>query len=364
MATRVGVNVYCYEILRALASLDEDFSLRIYLDKPPRDDFPVRQDQADIRVLPAGRLWTLRRLSRELRRDPPDAFLVPTMQFPLFAPCPKVAPVHETAFMYLTECWNAKRRRRTILLTRLVARRADHVMAISQAVRDDLVRLFHARPERITVAHYGVSEELHPCTDAAEIARVRKKYSLPERYFLFVGRLSPRKNIVRLIEAFESVRARHPGLPHKLVIAGDKGWLFEEIFERAERSPAKEAIQFLGYVSREDVPVLISEADLLALVALWEGFGIPVIEAMACGTAVLTSDRSALAEVAGDAALRVDPYDVSAIAEGLERMLVEETARKEWEVKGLEHVRKFTWEDTARKTLDALRSVAKPRQAS
>ena len=356
---RVGVNVYCHEIIRALAHAAADVRLRVYLDRAPLDDFPVTAAEAEIHVLPLVRRWTLRQLSRELRRDPPDVFLVPTLQYPCFTPCPKVAVAHETAFMYLPECWGRWQRFQTKSLLRLACRRAHHMMAITQVVKDDLVRWFHMPPDRVTVAHYGVSPELRPCTDQDAMRRVREKFSLPGRYVLFIGRLSPRKNVGRQIQAFETLLRRHPELPHHFVIAGDKGWMYDDIFAQAEQSPVKDRLHFLGLVHREDIPPLLAQADVLMQPALWEAFGIPVLEGMAGGVAVLTSDRSGLAEIAGDAAVRVDPHDVEAIANGLERLILDEDFRAEIVAKGLERAKNFTWEKTARITLAALRRAAR-----
>lgn len=360
--TRVGVNVYCYEIIRALARAADDVRLRVYLDQEPLDDFPVTAADAEIRVLPLMRRWTLRQLSRELRRDPPDVFLAPTPQYPFFSPCPKVAVAHETAFMYLPECWGRWQRFQTATMLRLACRRAAHMIAITEVVKEDLIRWFHITPDRVTVAHHGVSPQSHPCADTEMIRRVREKFALPERFALFIGRLSPRKNVSRQIQAFETLRRRHPELPHHFVIAGDKGWLYEDIFAQAAQSPEKDRIHFLGLVHREDIPPLLAQADVLMVPALWEAFGLPVLEGMASGVAVLTSDRSGLAEVAGDGAVRVNPYDVDAIADGLGRLIMDDAFRVDTVARGLKRARDFTWEKTAQITLEVLRRAAQSKQ--
>lgn len=355
--TRVGVNIYCQEIIRALAAMPERISLRVYLDQPPAPSFPDISGTADIRVLPRKPRWTLTQLARELRREPPDVFLITSLQYPIGVPCPKVAAVHETAFLYLPQYWGFLQRMRTIGLLRLTCRRADRLIAISNVVKQDLVKYLRVPPARISVAHYGIADSLRPVRDTAVIERVRQRLKLPERYFVFVGRLSPRKNVGRIIQAFETVCRRNPSLPHVFVIAGDKGWLTTELFQGVEHSSIRDRLVFSGYVPYEDVPVLISQADVLVMPALWEAFGMPVLEGMACGVPVLTSNRSGLAEVAGDAAVCVNPEDTAAIAHALEQLLLDESLRDTLREKGLAHAANFTWRKTAEKTIAICRQA-------
>jgi glycosyltransferase involved in cell wall biosynthesis len=167
--------------------------------------------------------------------------------------------------------------------------------------------------------------------------------------------------VVRIIEAYEMLRQRRPDLPHHLVFAGDSDWAAQPILEAAQRSPAHDYMQFLGHVGREDMAVLMSCANALILVSLCESFGIPVVEAMSCGTPVITSNNTAMPEIVGDAALLVDPYDVPAISEALERMMTDEGLQEDLRSRGFERARMFTWEKTARKTLEVLSTVADAR---
>lgn len=354
---RAGIGNYCHALLQAMAALDEEVSLRIYLDREPLADFPLAADNADIRILPSVKAWTFRRLSPEVRRDPPDVFFTTGIQLPVFCPCPKVATVLDLAYMTFPDHFTWRARLSAPLRARFAARSADHLLAISDATKQDLIRLLNVPEDRITVAHLGCSPQFGPCSDPVAIERVRQAHDLPDRYVLYVGRLQPRKNLPRLIEAFEECRRRRPDLPHQLVIAGDKGWLYDQIYAAAEHSSARDFIRFLGFVPNEDLPVLISEADVLALVSLWEGFGLPVVEAMACGTAVLTSNCSSLPEVAGDAAVTVDPHDSGAIADALGQLLSDDALRKDLEARGRVQARAFTWERTARTVLGTLQAV-------
>ncbi|HOV73510.1 MAG TPA: glycosyltransferase family 1 protein [Candidatus Hydrogenedentes bacterium] len=353
---RAGIGNYCLELLRAMQTLG-GARFRVYLDRAARAGFPVDETNTEIRILPPGRFWTQRILAAELRHHPPDVFLSPGLQLPIACRCPRVATVLDLAYFdyggYFT--WRARTRAR--IYTRTAACVATHWLAISQATAADMTAQLGIPASRITVTPLGVSATFRPGADTAQCRFIREKYRLVAPYLLYLGRIQPRKNLVRLMEAFAALRAGRSDLPHELIIAGDEGWLTSGIYEAARCSPAHDAIRFLGFVPEEDLPGLISCADALALVSLWEGFGLPVLEAMACGTPVIASNCSSLPEVAGEAAVLVDPFDISSIRNGLERLLADASLRADLSAKGIARSRLFSWENTARLTLQALGKV-------
>jgi len=355
---RAGVGNYCNELLRAMAPLAADDVLRLYLDAPPGGHFPGSGGTTEVAVLPKGRGWNQRILGRELRRNPPDVFFAPVLQVPLFIPCPVVGTVHDLAAFGFGGQFTWAMRHRSRLQTRYAVRRAQHLLAVSDATKADLIGRFHLSPDCITVTPHGVSEIFRPAGGREDAERLRGSYDLPDRYILYVGRIQPRKNLHRLIDAFAKIRHEAPDLPHRLILAGDRGWMDAPILEHARTSPATDFIQFIGHVDQCDLAPLMAHADMLALVSLWEGFGMPVLEAMACGTAVVVSNCSSLPEVVGDAGLTVDPYDVDAIASAIRSILDNDDLRDRLERRGLERAPEFTWERSARLTLEALRSVA------
>jgi glycosyltransferase involved in cell wall biosynthesis len=240
-------------------------------------------------------------------------------------------------------------------LERVVPRsleRADHVLADSENTRQDLIELFRLAPETITVVGAGVEERFRPITGEAIRQRVRRRYRLPERFILGLGMLEPRKNFTGLIAAYNQSSARHS---HHLVIAGGKGWLYEDIFAAAESSPAADRIHLIGFVADEDLPALYSLADLFAYPSHYEGFGIPIIEAMACGTPVVCADNSSLPEVAGEAALQLPATDTPALAEAMGRMLADAALRQKAIAAGLAQAKKFSWQAAARRLLAVYR---------
>lgn len=264
--------------------------------------------------------------------------------------------VHDLTFLVRPECAEAGLRR---YLTRAVPRalrRADLVLVDSQATADDLARLLGVAGPRVRLVYPGVDPRFRPLA-AAEVEPVRAALGLPEQFLLFVGTLEPRKNLVRLIEAF--ARLSEPGL--SLLIAGRKGWLYEEVFAAAERLDPGGRVHFLDFVDDRYLPALYNLARAFVYPSLYEGFGLPVLEALACGTPVVTADVSSLPEVAGEAAVLVDPQDVGAIAEGI-RLALDRHQRLR--AAGPTQARRFGWPAAARQLLacyDALRPVARPR---
>jgi len=287
--------------------------------------------------------FVLRRLGADLAHGP--VFVAP-----LAAPCPVVVTVHDLSFVRFPRLFRPANRLYLGALTRLSARRARRVIAVSAHAADETAHLLGVPRARIDVVYHGVDPQFRPLP-AETVQRFRAAAGLPERFVLFLGTLEPRKNLVRLVEAF--ARLRDPAL--KLVIAGGRGWYDEEVHARVEALELNDRVVFPGYVPAEDLPLWYNAAAVFAFPSLYEGFGMPVLEAEACGTPVLTSNCSALPEAAGDGALLVDPLQVEAIAAGLERLFHDETLRGELRQRGLAHAARFTWQQTAAETVAVYR---------
>lgn len=343
---RSGAGRFCREVLYALGYLtDCGVRLRVYLDGASRPDFaPPR---ATVITLPAGPFWTHRVLAAELRASPPSVFFSPVTQLPAGCPCPSLVSVLDLAAFSHPSYFPWRKRVLMRHQTGHAVRHADHFLAISNATARDLSRFYPAAGDRITVAHPGCPEAFFGAKPApAESGTILD--SLPERYVLYVGQVQPRKNLARLIEAYARVCQCLPSLPHHLVLAGGMGWQNEAIYAAAATSPVAGRIHFLDFVPEAQLPALVAGADVLALVSLWEGFGLPALEAMAAGTAVLASNVSALPEVVGDAGVLVDPEDTGAIADGLARLLTDPALRAICEELGRARATRFRWEKTAR----------------
>jgi glycosyltransferase involved in cell wall biosynthesis len=270
-----------------------------------------------------------------------------------------VVTVHDLGYLHYPEAHRAADRRYLDWSTRWNGWQATAVLADSRATKDDLVRAYGVDPGRVHVIYLGRDETFGPVRDVDQLARVREHYGVAGRYFLYVGTLQPRKNLGRVIDAF----ARHADDPAlagvQLVLAGKRGWLYDDLFAQVTRLGLTSRVIFPGYVEETDLPALLSGALALVFPSLYEGFGIPVLEAGACGVPVITSNTSSLPEVAGDAALLVDPHDVDAIADAMFRVATDAELRAELDRRGQENVKRFSWEKCARETLAVLEEAAK-----
>lgn len=350
---RTGTENYALHLIRGLLALDRRNRYRLYFDRPPLPGLFPPGPNWEPRVIPFPRLWTHVRLSWEMVHQPPDVLFVPAHVLPLVRPRRTVVTVHDLGYRYYPAAHRPLDRFYLDLSTRYHARVATHILADSQATRNDLIREYGADPERITVVYPGVDENLRRVDDVAVLAVTRVKYGIPGEYVLYVGTLHPRKNLVRLIEAFAALQSEAVNL----VIAGQKGWLYDNIFARVRELGLAERVFFTGYVADADLAALLSGARVFAFPSLYEGFGFPVLEAMACGVPVVCSHASSLPEVAGDAALLVDPLDPTAWAAALERALIDEELRADLVRRGYAQARRFSWRRAAGETLQVLERI-------
>ncbi|MFN3337383.1 MAG: glycosyltransferase family 4 protein [Thermomicrobium sp.] len=281
----------------------------------------------------------------------------PVNVLPLALARPGVVTVHDLAFLHFPEHYPATKRWYLRLLTALSVRRARRVIAVSETTRRDLVQLYGMAPERITTIPNGIDADWRRVDDG-ELERWRRQQGLPERFLLFVGTVQPRKNLTTLLEAFAQLG---PEFPWPLFVVGAAGWLDSPIYRRAEALGLARRVRFTGYVPPEELRYWYSAATIFIYPSLYEGFGLPLLEAMACETPVITSNCSALPEVAGDAAVLVEPTDPLAIAAAIRSLAMDEERRRMLAQAGRERARQFTWERTARETAAVYRALGERR---
>jgi glycosyltransferase involved in cell wall biosynthesis len=274
----------------------------------------------------------------------------PVFVGPLVTPCPVVTTIHDLSFIRFPHLFRPVNRIYLTVMTRLSARRARRLIAVSEHTAREAADLLSVSRDKIDVVYHGVDSAFRPLP-TNQVETFRERQELPRQFVLFVGTLEPRKNLTRLLEAFSQV---YDGQT-RLVLAGGKGWLYDDLFARVEELNLSAAVLFPGYVRSEDLPLWYNAATALAYPSLYEGFGMPVTEAQACGTPVLTSDTSSLPEAAGGAALLVDPHSVEEIAAGLIRILGDQTLRNDLRERGLAHARRFSWSRTAEQTIEVYR---------
>ncbi len=363
---RGGIGRYTRGLVRALASIDRsrEYVLLVSRDAPA-DGFPWPEN-FEISRLPTGErlttiLWQRLRLPVpvETFSGPVEVYHSPNYVLPPVRGAFTIVTIHDLSFWKFPEY--AEPSLREYLMTEVpkAAARADHILADSEATRRDVILLLGVPPEKVTVVYSGVERRFRPVPEASE--RVREKYRLGSAPFILsVGTLEPRKNFDGLIRAFSRMKSRF-GLPHHLVIAGGKGWLYDGIFREAGNSPYRDQIHLPGFVDDEDLPALYAASDLFAFPSHYEGFGLPPLEAMACGTPVLAARNSSLPEVLGDAAVWVSAEDEDGIAEGMARVLSDTLFRKSLIEAGLRQAGSFTWQRGAVQLLDVYRKVEEGR---
>jgi glycosyltransferase involved in cell wall biosynthesis len=292
----------------------------------------------------------------EWATGPVDIFHAPDFVLPPVRRARRVLTVHDLAFLLYPECADARLREYLMAVVPRSVRAADFVVADSANTLNDVICLLGADPARTAVVPGGVEPRFRPASPEA-VADLRSRLGLAEPFILSIGMIEPRKNWQGLIRAYSMARARH-GLPHRLVLAGPRGWLSDSIFEERDRSPFRNDVIFPGFVADDDLPALYTAADVFAFPSFYEGFGLPPLEAMACGTPVVVSDAASLPEVVGDAGLSVPAEDTAALADALERALLDEALRGRLRAAGLARAATFGWSAAAEAMLTVYRQVA------
>jgi glycosyltransferase involved in cell wall biosynthesis len=286
---------------------------------------------------------------------PLDIFHAPDFVLPPVRRARTVLTVHDLAFLLYPECADTHLRDYLMAAVPRSVRSASFVVADSENTRNDVICLLGAAPDRTAVVPGGVEPRFRPAAPEA-IAELRQRLGLEAPFVLSVGMMEPRKNWQGLIQAYSRARARHK-LPHQLVLAGPRGWLWESIIEERDRSPFRNDVLFVGFVPDADLPTLYSAADVFAFPSFYEGFGLPPLEAMACGTPVVVADAASLPEVVGDAALKVPPDDLEGLADALAALLLDEDLRGKMRQAAVERAATFTWPRAAERLLELYRQV-------
>lgn len=351
-----GNESYIASLIEALAEIDTVNHYTLYVTRREAvERFSNRWPHVQVRrTLPHTPLVRIPvTLSAELRRNPVDVLHVQYTAPPL-APCPVVATIHDLSFEHLPETFKRRSRAQLRLTVRRTARAASQVLVPSEHTRRDIIETYKLEPERVRVTPLAAARSFAPVRDEEERARVRAHYKIEGDYILAVGSIQPRKNLARLVAAYSALRRARPHatLP-KLVIVGRRAWLYSETLRAVREHELNDRVVLTGYVPEVDLPALYTGALAFVYPSYFEGFGLPPLEAMQCGTAVIAGNRTSLPEVVGDAGLLVDPFNVQALTEALARVIDDTDLRAHLCTKGLERAKLFDWQETARLTLAA-----------
>lgn len=360
-AQLAGNETYAVNLIEALAEIDQNNHYTIYVTKRAAvDRFTKRWPNFVVRrTLPHTPLVRIPiTLSAELRKNPVDVLHV-QYTAPPRSPCPVVVTIHDLSFEHLPETFNRRSRAQLRLTVRRTARNAAQILTLSQFSRRDIIQTYNIDSERVSVTPAAAPPHFAPVEDETELRRIRGTYRIERDYILALGSIQPRKNLVRLIKAYSSLsQDRALGNLPQLVLAGKTGWLEQETLRSVKTSNSPKDIRLIGYVPDADLPALYSGALCLAYPSYFEGFGLPVIEAMRCGTPVIAADRTSLPELVGDAGLLVDPFDEAKIAAALIRLIDRPGERADLRARGLKRAQVFTWKRTAEITLQAYQRAA------
>ena len=375
---KVGIGEYAFELLKQFEQLSPPvgrIEFRIYLKNKPREGMPKEREGWKYRVVGPSKFWNQFALPLDLffHRGRPDIFFTLSHYAPRFSPIPTAVSVMDLSYIHFPHLFKRSDLYQLRNWTAYSVKNASIVFTISQASKDDIIKEYGVPEKRIAVTYPGIKSEIrsaswrtkfNPSINSGLILSevegikmqnsklLKDKYGIEDKYVLFVGTLQPRKNIVRLVEALSMLKS-----DIKLVIVGKKGWMYEEILESPKKFKIEDKVKFLDFVPDEDLPAFYKNALCFVLPSLYEGFGLPVLEAMKYGCPVITSNVSSLPEAGGDAALYVDPLSVEDIIEKLELLIKDEDLRKKLIKKGYEQAKKFNWEKTARETLKVLESI-------
>ena len=346
-----GINAYIYNLLRQLGRLPATHRYSVFLGERRFVEPGMRLYYSSWQTRrPAVRiLWEQLVLPLALRQTGVDLLHAMAFVAPLYEACPFVVTVYDLSFVHYPQLFRPLNRHYLSFFGRRSARRARRVLAISESTRQDVIRAWGVPPERVDVVYCGVDPAFRPLS-AEELDAFRRQRNLPEHFALFLGTLEPRKNLDTLLEAYARWCQAQPSAP-MLVIAGARGWYFQHVFASMEQLDLGDRVQFAGYVPAAELPAWYGAADLFVYPSQYEGFGLPVLEAMACGTPVITSDRSSLPEVVGEAGCLVSPDDASQLAESMRRVWSDDELRQAMRELGLARAAQFSWEQTARQTI-------------
>ncbi len=351
-----GISTYLHNILLWLAENDKENQYLLY----SWSEFEVTRDYGPnftFRLVKPTRgfLWNILDIPLAIIRDKVDVFWGPTHELPIRVPGVRsVLTVHDLALIINPAWGNAHNAKVITKRTPRAVRRADMVLSVSESTKKDLVRLCNIPQEKVTVVYEGGVPDGPELVSAAALAAVKEKYGIGDKFFYFVGTIEPRKNIETTIRAFNLVAQKDPDV--QLILAGGLGWSYDAILEAMQNSPYTHRIKHIGYVSLEEKMNLYAASQAFLFPSHYEGFGIPVLEAMSLGSIVITANNSSLPEVGGDAAFYVhNENDTAALAEVMEQVLnMDETQRQQRAAMGKAQAAKFTWEQCAAETLAVL----------
>lgn len=356
---RVGSGQVAYEIIKNIERLDHNNEYTILLTVPPLEDMPRERVGFKYKIIKPGKLITLFALPLALYRskEKPDVFFSPAHYLPRFSPVKCVAVINDLAYLHFPEMFMKKDLYKLKNWTAFTIKNAVKLIAISKATKKDIVDNYHINPDKVVVAYPGYDNHIFKIVNNKSKSEVLlKKYNInPDiHYVIYIGTIQPRKNLLRLINSVKNIENFQLVIVGKTTGFGKQGWMYEKILAEPENLGIKNKVIFTGFVPTEELPYLISTARAYILPSLWEGFGIPVVESLACGVPAIVSNVSSLPEVVGEAGLLVDPKSTDQIEHAIRLMISDKKLHTKLSKKSLAQAKKFSWEKMAKSIIKVL----------
>lgn len=342
-----GTGIYAANLFTALQQLDSGNEFCSFVVNQRRDMSSRKSISTRLDTLYRDLIWTHAHLPFQVTKAKVDLLHMPANVIPLMPPCRTVVTIHDAIFLQFPKSFTLWHRTYARLLVPYSAKRSTRILTNSEQSKRNLVEYMKIDPEKIVVTYLAAASDFGPVAQP-EITRVRQMYNL-NQYILTVGALEPRKNMIRLLQAFAQLRA--DGYSGELVHAGPKGWLFEDVMVEVDRLDLQGSVRFLGRVPKQDLIGLYNAATCFVYPSLYEGFGLPVLEAMSCGCPVITSNLSSLPEIAGDAAIMIDPYNVQQFVKAMQEVLANPSFAHNLIQRGFQQAMQFSWARCAQETL-------------
>lgn len=357
---RLGSSQVGFELISHLEKIDKKNDYTILLPSAPLEDMPKERVNFRYKILKPKKLWTQIALPLALytTKDKPDLIFSPTHYIPRFSPVKRIVTIFDLSFLHFPESFLKKDLWKLKNWTKFSVENADHIITISNFSKKDIISQYGISKNKITVAYPGYDKkEFKIQSSKIKIDEVKAKYKLKDPYIIYIGTIQPRKNLIRLMEAVSKIENITLVLVGKTKGEGRQGWMYDDILKAPQNLGIEERVIFTGFTKTEDLPYLLSGAKAFILPSLWEGFGIPVVEAMACGIPVIVSNVSSLPEVVGKAGVLVDPYSVDQIEHAIRVIISDKKIREKYVKESLMQAKKFSWDKMAKQILKVYEEV-------
>ncbi|MGA1049977.1 MAG: glycosyltransferase family 4 protein [Minisyncoccia bacterium] len=353
-----GNQTYILNLFRAIKNIDTENEYIFYYNKPSSKI--VESSNFQHKVHQAKFMWTQRVFPFLLTQDKPDVLFMPIQMLPFLKSRKQkaVVTIHDLAFLLYPETFPAKDAFLHKLYVREAITKADHLIAITEATKQDIIKFYKINPDKITVVYHGVDKNRFRLIQEGEeslVADVKSKYNITKSYILYIGNVQPRKNIQGLIKAYQKLR-KTTDHNYQLVIAGAKAWLVEDVMKEIG-DDYRDDIIFTGRFEDIELAPLLWGSDLFVLPSFYEGFGLPILEAMACGVPTVVSNTPSLVEVGGSASMSFDPHSIDDMAKVLDNIISNPNLRQEMRDNGLKRVAEFSWDRCAQETINVIKAI-------